>query len=96
MRTHNKFPTIQIKNGGHDLDLAFVFVYIYNRAHHPHEMVPGVYIKSWGRVFFGTCQHTTYQHPIFSQIFTNNFFLFFYTSFLSYILSDNIIIINNK
>ena len=40
MLTHNAFPTIQIKNGCHDLDLAFVFVYIYNRAHHPHEMVP--------------------------------------------------------
>lgn len=94
MSIHNGFPTIQIKNGCSDFDLAFVFVYIYNRAHHPHERVPGVYIKSCGRVFQHMPTQNISTHTIFSQIFTNNFFLFFYTSFLSYILSDNIY--NNK
>lgn len=76
-----------------EIEDCFCFLYIYNRAHHPHERVPGVYIKSWG-VFFHTQAHNISTHYFFSQIFTNDFFLFFYTSFLSYILSDSIY--NNK
>lgn len=83
MRTHNGFPTIQIKDGRSDLDLAFVFVYIYNRAHHPHEMVPGVYIKSWG-VFFSTCPHTTYHHTLFFHKFSQ--IISFFSSILLFFL----------
>lgn len=87
-----RFQQFKSRTTGHDF--AFVFVYIYNRAHHPQERGPPVYIKSLG-VVLNTRVHTTYHHTLFfSQIFTNNFFLFFYTSFLSYILSDNIY--NNK
>lgn len=68
MRTHNGFPTIQIKDGRSGSDLAFVFVYIYNRAHHQHEMVPGVYIKSWGRVFLA---HAHTRHITTHYFFTN-------------------------
>ena len=38
MLTHNAFPTIQIKNDG--IGFEFDFEFIYNRAHHQHEMVP--------------------------------------------------------
>lgn len=83
MRTHNKFPTIQIKDGFSDSYLAFVFVYIYNRAHHQHEMVPGVYIKSLWRVFLAHAhtRHITthYFFHKFSQIisFFSSILLFF-------------------
>ena len=83
MRTHNGFPTIQIKNGCYDSDLAFVFVYIYNRAHHPHEMVPGVYIKSWGRVFQHMPTHDI-SPPYFFHKFSQT--ISFFSSILLFFL----------
>ena len=86
MRTHNGFPTIQIKDGCSDLDLDFVFVYIYNRAHYPHERVPGVYIKSWGRVFQHMPTHDISTHTIFFHKFSQiiSFFSYMLLFFLIY------------
>lgn len=73
-----------------EIENCFYF-FIYIIAHTTHTKGYLEYISNLG-VYIS---YTPYHHTLFfSQIFTNDFFLFFYTSFLSYILSDSIY--NNK